>query len=165
MNNIRLYDVSDADAHFLTYIMNIDDILTALNELPTQLEDWEDAIKAWKNDDDEEDYIISDCDKPIGWLGINGLESDDKVAYLKLVALLPDYQNKGIGRYAISEIVKMLRLRKYSKVALYTDMENYRARACYEKCGFEVTEAFNEEMANGKTIARCKMELKLDLSI
>ena len=161
MNNIKLRAVSDGDAQFLTFIMNADSVLNALNELPTQLEDWVDAIKEWSKDNDEEDYIITDGENPIGWLGINSLESADKVVYLKLAAILPEYHNKGIGRYAINQIIETLRQRKYLKVALYTDQENYKARACYSKCGFEVTETFMEEMANGKTVARCKMELDL----
>ena len=161
MNNIKLRAVSDGDAQFLTFVMNTDSVLDALNELPTLLNDWVDAIKEWSKDNDEEDYIITYGEIPIGWLGINSLESADKVAYLKLVAILPEYHNKGIGRYAINQVIEMLRQRKYLKVALYTDQENYKARACYSKCGFEVTETFTEEMANGKTVARCKMELDL----
>jgi len=162
MNNIKLRAVSDSDAQFLTFIMNTDSVLSALNELPTQLEDWIDAIKEWSKDNDEEDYIITDGEIPIGWLGINGLESADKVAYLKLAAILPNYHNKGIGYYAISQVIEMLSQRNYVKVALYTDKENYKARACYSKCGFVVTETFMEEMANGKTVTRCKMELNLN---
>lgn len=55
----------------------------------------------------------------------------------------------------------MLRQRSYQKLALYTDLENHKARACYQKCGFEVVETFTEEMANGKTVARCMMEMVL----
>ena len=161
MSNIKLRAVSDGDAQFLTFIMNTDSVLNALNELPTQLEDWVDAIREWSKDNEEEDYIITDGEIPIGWLGINSLESADKVACLKLAAILPEYHNKGIGRYAINQVIEMLRQRKYLKVALYTDQENYKARACYSKCGFEVTETFMEEMANKKTVARCKMELDL----
>ena len=161
MNNIKLRAVSDGDAQFLTFIMNTDSVLNALNELPTQLEDWVDAIKEWSKDNDEEDYIITDGEIPIGWLGINSLESADKVAYLKLAAILPDHQSKGIGHYAITQILEMLKKRNYLKVVLYTDRENHKAGACYRKCGFEVTETFIEEMSNGKTVARCKMELTL----
>ena len=161
MNSIKLRPVTDTDASFLAFIMNTDAVLNALNELPTQLEDWVAAIYEWRNDSDEEDYIICDGDTPIGWLGINNLESVDKVAYLKLAAILPNYHNKGIGYYAISHVIQTLKRRKYRKVALYTDQENFKARACYSKCGFEITETFTEEMANGKTVARCKMELIL----
>lgn len=162
MNAINLRAVSDVDAQFLTFIMNIDSILNALNEQPTKLGDWVDAIKEWSKDSDEEDYIISDGETPIGWIGINGLESADKVAYLKLVAILPNYQNKEIGYYAIRQVVEMLRQRNYLKMALYTDEENFKAKACYSKCGFEVTETFMEEMANGKNVARCKMEISFN---
>lgn len=161
MNSIKLRAVSDTDAQFLYSIMNTDTILDALNELPTQLGDWADAIKEWNGDSDEEDYIICDCETPIGWIGINGLTSADKVAYLKLAAILPNYHNKGIGYFAICQVIKMLRQRNYEKIALYTDQENLRAIACYSKCGFKIMEELTEEMANGKIVARCKMELSL----
>lgn len=161
MIKITLRAVSDDDAQFLTIIMNDNTVLNALNELPTQLKDWVGAIKEWAKDEDEEDYIICDGETPIGWLGINNLESAEKVAYLKLAAILPNYHNRGIGYYAISQVIDFLRQRKYLKMALYTDQENYKARACYSKCGFRVIETFMEEMANGKTVARCKMELDL----
>lgn len=159
MDNITLRAVSDADAQFLCSVMNTDAILDALNELPTQLGDWIDAIKEWSRDDDEEDYIISNCETPIGWIGINGLSSVDKVAYLKLVAILPNYHNKGFGHHAISQVIQMLRQRGYIKIALYADNNNHKAQACYSKCGFKITETFLENMPNDKLIARCKMEL------
>ncbi len=161
ISNIKLRNVSDDDANFIFSIMNIDTILNALNEIPTKLRDWQDAIAEWDKDVDEEDYIICEGDTPIGWLGINGLSSADKNAYLKLAAILPDYHNKGIGHYAISQVIEMLRQRNYSKITLYTDEKNYKAKACYSKCGFEITESLTEEMSNGKTVARCKMELSL----
>ena len=146
MNDIRLRAVTNDDAPFLTFIMNTDAVLNALNELPTQLEDWVCAVKEWQHDEDEEDYIICDGETAVGWLGINNLESIDKKAYLKLAAILPEHQNQGIGFAAISQIIEMLRQRNYQKLALYTDLENYKARACYQKCGFEVVETFTEEM-------------------
>ena len=161
MDNIKLRAVSDTDAQFLFSIMNLDAILNALNEVPTQLDDWMGAIKEWSRDDDEEDYIICDGETPIGWLGINGLSSADKVAYLKLAAVLPSYHNKGIGYYAISQVIERLRQRNFSKIALYTDQDNSKARACYSKCGFQITETITEEVSNGKTIPRCIMELVL----
>lgn len=112
-------------------------------------------------DDDEEDYIISDGENPIGWLGLNGLSSADKVAYLKMAAILPDYHNKGIGQAAISQVIEMLKQRNFSKIVLHTDEDNFKARACYGKCGFEITEIFTEKMSNGKIVARYIMELVL----
>ncbi|MBQ9930555.1 MAG: GNAT family N-acetyltransferase [Oscillospiraceae bacterium] len=161
MHNITLRTVTDTDAQFLFSIMNVESILDALNEVPTKLSDWQYAIKEWNCDDDEEDYIICDNGMPIGWLGINGLSSADKVAYLKMAAILPHYHSKGIGRYAIGQVIEMLRQRDYAKIALYTDQDNCKAKACYRKCGFEIAETLTEEMSNGKIVDRCKMELTL----
>ena len=50
--------VCTGDAEFLCSIMNCPSVLQALNEVPTGLQDWTDAIREWSRDDDEEDYII-----------------------------------------------------------------------------------------------------------
>lgn len=161
MDNIKLRIVDENDAPFLYSIMNDNTVLEALNEVATQLCDWEDAIREWNIDDDEEDYIIYSGEAPIGWLGINGLSSTDRIAYLKIVAILPKHHNKGIGHYCISRVIEMLRTRNYTKVALYTNQNNHKAQACYHKCGFEITEALTEEMSNGEFVARYRMELDL----
>lgn len=161
MNNIKLRIVDENDAEFLFRIMNDATVLKALNEVETHLCDWEDAIREWNIDEDEEDYMIYNEGVPIGWLGINGLISTDRIAYLKIVAILPDYQNRGIGHYSISHIVEMLRLRNYTKVALYTNQNNHKAQDCYRKCGFKVVEELTEEMSDGEIVARYKMELNL----
>lgn len=81
--NVKILEVCESDAQFLFELMNDERILDVLNELPTQVSDWIDAISPWNYDDDEEDYIIFEEETPIGWLGINGLMSEDKVAYIK----------------------------------------------------------------------------------
>ncbi len=159
--NIRVQPVREGDADFLYRIMNDRAILDALDEVPTQRSDWVDAISAWNFDPDEEVYIILEDSTPIGWLGINGLLSEDKVAYLKMIGLFPQYQNKGIGTYAIKQALDMLRARGYAAVALYTNESNRRAQSCYRKCGFQVSEQFAEEMANGNLVQRYKMVLTL----
>lgn len=161
MNKIELKIVSEMDASFLHSVMNVNAILDALNEVPTQLNDWNDAIKEWNADDDEEDFIIKYDDTPVGWIGINGLVSDNKTAYIKMIVILSDYHSKGIGYHAINQVIEMLKQRNYSKIALYTDCDNFKARACYGKCGFIVTKIFKDEMSNGKIVDRCKMEMNL----
>ena len=162
MDNITLRAVCKADAEFLYSIMNHEAILDALNEVPTNFQDWLYAITEWSRDEDEEDYIICLNGESVGWLGINGLSSADKIAYLKLAAIFPSYHNRGIGCTAIRWIIDALRQRGYAKLLLYTDQANCKAQACYRKCGFMTTELLTEEMSNGKTVARCKMELVLN---
>ena len=158
MNNINLRAICNSDAEFLYSLMNTHSILDVLNEVPTKLRDWEIAVREWGVDSDEENYIITHDGAPIGWLSVNNLSSSDKIAYLKMAAVLPEYQSKGIGHYAIGQVVKQLAARNYAKIALYTDQSNQKAQACYEKCGFTVVDTLTQEMSNGKSVARVKME-------
>ena len=48
--------------------------------------------------------------RPIGWLGINGLSSESKQVFIKMIALLPTHQGRGIGQYVIREMIENLRL-------------------------------------------------------
>ena len=156
--DIQIVEVNKTDAPFLSELMNSKEILDALKEVPTRPEDWVEAISVWGNDPDEEDYIIFDGDTPIGWLGINGLL--DKTAYIKMLAILPQFQNQGVGSHVVNLCVENLKSRKFEKVVLYTDKSNLRAQKCYEKCGFRVTETLTETMSNGEAVPRYKMELR-----
>ena len=159
--NVKIFEVSENDTAFICKLMNDKNILDALKEVPTQLSDWIDAISAWNYDNDEEDYVIFDEETPIGWLGVNGLLSEDKKAYIKMMVLLPEYQNKGIGSYVVTQLVRNLKSRKFKAIILYTDQNNLRARKCYSKCGFEVTKELIQKMSNGDMVRRCKMEMVL----
>lgn len=158
LNNIKLRIEEDKDAGFLFSIINMEPILDALNEVPTKISDWADAIKMWNEDDDEEDYIVTDGDVPIGWFGINGIASDNKMVYLKMAVILPKYHNKGIGCYAIKRMIELYKQRGFSGISLYTARDNHPAKARYRKCGFTITKTFSVEMSNGKIVERCKME-------
>ena len=156
--NIQIRPVNEKDAAFLNLLMNCSSVLQVLNEVPSQLCDWMDAVKAWLNDDDEEDFIVMYENISIGWLGVNGLLNEDGKAYLKMAVLLPDYQGLGFGALAIRELMCALRQKGVKKLALYTDRDNLMAQACYRKCGFRVMESLTETMSNGKTIPRFRME-------
>ena len=156
--NARIKLVCKNDAEFLNELMNCTTVLQILNEVPTKLQDWIDAINEWSHDDDEEDYIVFDENTPIGWLGVNGLLDENKRAYLKMAVLLPDYQGQGFGSFAIQEVMCHLKQRGIKQIILYTDKDNYRAQACYQKCGFRIVESLVETMSNGKDVPRFKME-------
>lgn len=158
MKNIMIVAVNKHDAKFLQELMNNESVMTVLNEIPTTVEIWADAIIEWEQDSDEEDYIIFDESTPIGWLGVNGLSTEEKKAYIKVIALLPTYQNRGIGQYVIKEIIENLKLRGYSSLGLYTDQSNVRAQQCYLKCGFDFIAEIEQKMSNGALIKRYKME-------
>ena len=154
----QIKSVCNNDAKFLHLLMNCPSVLQRLNEVPTEQQDWIDAINEWSHDDDEEDYIVFDGNTPIGWLGVNGLLGEDKTAYLKMAVFLPDYQGHGFGSFAIRELMSRLKHRGYEKIVLYTDSDNYKAQGCYKKCGFRIVESLVETMSNGMEVSRLKME-------
>lgn len=155
---IRIRPVCTGDAEFLCGIMNCPSVLQALNEVPTGLQDWTDAIREWSRDDDEEDYIILENETPIGWLGVNGLLNGDQAVYLKMAAIIPDRQGRGLGTQAIRILMADLKRRGFERMILFTDRDNASAQACYAKCGFRIAESLAETMSNGKNVQRYRME-------
>jgi ribosomal protein S18 acetylase RimI-like enzyme len=161
MENISIREVEGKDAEFLFNLMNNESILKSLNEVTTSLDIWESAITEWNNDADEEDYIIFDNNIPIGWLGVNNLTSQDRQVFVKVIAILPNKQGLGIGKYAINQLIENLKFRGYESIGLYTDRNNVGAQKCYQKCGFVITDTIVQKMSNGEYIKRYKMELGL----
>ena len=160
--DIHIREVCDGDAEFLYRLMNDPAVLERLNEVPTEREDWAVAIGEWARDEDEEDYIVLCGDTPAGWLGVNGLLGGDGSAYLKMAAFLPEYQGRGYGTFAVRRILEELKKRGIGKVILFTDRDNMAAQACYRKCGFRTVGSLEEEMSNGKTVPRVRMETCLE---
>ncbi|MBI2849491.1 MAG: GNAT family N-acetyltransferase [Chloroflexi bacterium] len=161
MENISIREVEAKDAEFLFNLMNDESILKLLNEVATSLESWGRSITEWSNDADEEEYIILDNNIPVGWLGVNGLISQNRQAWIKLIALTPNKQGLEIGPYIINQLIENLKLRGYESIALYTDRSNVNAQKCYQKCGFAITDTFVRKMNNGKYVERYKMEVGL----
>ncbi len=161
MDTIEIKNVEHSDIVFLFQIMNDPQIMKALNELPTSQEDWVEAVNCWKNDDDELDFIIWNDGKQIGWFAFNGVQSPNKTVYLKMAVILPQYQHKGIGAYALFQLLEVMKRKGFVKVILFTNQENVRAQRCYQKCGFRITEELTQEMPDNTLAARYKMECSL----
>lgn len=158
---LEVREVTVGDADFLFRLMNIPSVMKALNEIPTQRKDWEDAISVWSTDADEEDYIIIDGGQPIGWFAVNGLKSGNGTAFLKMAVLLPEYQGKHIGRCVLEQVLDRMRAYGMISVRLFTNRDNIAAQKCYTECGFEVMEELTDEMSDGSFAARYQMERKL----
>ena len=138
--------------------MNNESILEGLNEVTTTLDMWKSAINEWNKDDDEEDYLILENHRPAGWFGINNLSSNNKLVFLKMMAILPEKQGLGIGESVIHDLITTLISRGFQSISLYTDCNNINAQKCYQKCGFTICRTVTQKMSNGKYIKRYKME-------
>ncbi len=161
MEKFKIKSITLQDADFLFKLMNHPLLMSKLNETPTTKQDWVEAVLSWENDSDENGYIIWDDKKQIGWFAFNGLLSDDKVPYLKMAVLLPEYHNKGIGTLVLTKLLSIIREKGFTSVRLITNQDNLNAQKCYQKCGFQIIDNIENKMRDNTIVKRCIMECKL----
>ena len=77
-------------------------------------------------------FLAYDDNRAVGLIGYQ-LESDK--AEIKTLAVIPEYQNKGIGKQMMTEILSKL---KGKKVNLVTHPKNTSAIILYLKSGFKI---------------------------
>ncbi len=140
MADMQWTPVTPAAAPFLHRLANDPLLMEALGDGPSTLATWEGAIAAWLDDPDEADFLITSVSggPPFGWIGINGLASTDRVAWIKMLALAPAAWGNGYGSAALGAAKAWLAAERFTRVKLWTDATNIRARRCYERNGFTV---------------------------
>lgn len=157
MDTIEIRKVASQDAEFLFRLMNDPSVMKALNEVPTEKQDWEEAVSAWAEDADEEGYIVFSSGQPVGWFAVNGLLAGGHTAFLKMAALMPTCQGKQIGPYVVKRILDYLRSKGIASVQLFTNQDNLPAQKCYTKCGFTIAGSLEEQMSDGTIASRYRM--------
>jgi ribosomal protein S18 acetylase RimI-like enzyme len=65
------------------------------------------------------------------------------------VYVLPDQQGHGLGRHYIEHVASAARLHGRTRLVLTVNKQNARARALYERSGFEVSESACFNIGNG----------------
>lgn len=158
MTDFQLRPIETNDAAFLHILMNHPALMERLHQPPTALADWQEAILLWHSDPDEKGCIVTIADQPIGWFAVNDLLSPRRIPYIKMAALLPEYQNQGIGRRVIDRLCDQLHADGYPAVRLFTDLDNLRAQRCYQRSGFRIIHTLEELWPDGSTLQRCEME-------
>lgn len=148
---ICLRPITVEAAPFLHALANDAVVTEALCEGPTDLGMWKDAIEVWGTDPDEADFLIvpTQVGCPVGWIGINGLNSVDRVAWIKMLALAPSAWGRG---YASAAVGRRLAGNGYRRLKLWTDTGNARARACYERNGFVVESARRADVGSRRVL-------------
>jgi|GEM_PF-1125412 Predicted acetyltransferase len=123
---------------YIHRLLNRPEILSALHELPTEFSVWERAFKIWA-DEGECNFIIYTEEKPAGWLKLNGFDGGG-TGWISELVIDPSYWRRGLGSYAVSFAEKLFMSQGLRHAAIHTNEDNAAARACYEKCGYKVTE-------------------------
>ncbi len=130
----------------------------------TSISEWDNIIDIWNKDEDEEDYVITRKSDGIhiGWIGINGLLSENKTVWIKIIALLPRFWGNGYGSKVIKEVKQILKSRGYREIQLWTDESNERAQKCYKLNGFSVMDKKHGSVGNrdilvNRLLMNCKL--------
>ena len=91
---------------------------------------------------DEGMKILHHLDKPIGIVrGADDIEEGEPILYIGPLALLPDYQGRGLGRNLLREIMHFGKNIGYKKSILNVNAENENANRLYVSEGFTQVEA------------------------
>lgn len=93
------------------------------------------ASLATDSDDTKRRLLLLWQEIPIGEMCYRNLENSSVDIGIKICE--QSYQEKGIGRIALSMLIKELFHMGYSKIVLDTDLKNTRAQHVYEKLGFQ----------------------------
>jgi mycothiol synthase len=95
-----------------------------------------------------EDYIEGGMmllyheDKPVGVVRASKDEYEDApIANIGPLAIIPEYQGKGLGRVLLREAIKVSKEKGYDRTILCVNAENERAKALYLQEGFKQVEA------------------------
>jgi glutathione synthase/RimK-type ligase-like ATP-grasp enzyme/ribosomal protein S18 acetylase RimI-like enzyme len=75
------------------------------------------------------------------------------------IAVHPDFQKKGIGKFLLNQITKTAQEKGFEKITLEVETKNERLVKWYQKFSFEKTEFLRNYYGNGETAFR--MEKKL----
>lgn len=72
----------------------------------------------------------------IGFAAVYVNDTETKVAYLSMLAVLPEYQNQGIGKMMMSRIIALAREEGMRTLWLDVERSNYGAQRFYQSLGF-----------------------------
>lgn len=136
--NITIRDATPTDAPCLAGWWN-DGAVMAHAGFPNGLGISEDEIRdELKKDSDDARCLILLADNiPIGEM--NYRKPSSRIAEIGIKICDPAYQEKGIGRMALSMLITALFDMNVEKIVLDTNLKNHRAQHVYEKIGFRRT--------------------------
>lgn len=89
-------------------------------------------------------YTIENEDV-IGFISFYANDDIKKVAYLTLLAVLPEYQNNRIGKLLLDLFIKISKEKNMEAVCLEVHNDNVKAKEFYKKNGFKFYKKASEE--------------------
>ena len=79
---------------------------------------------------------VEDCEQILAMVAGYTENLTDGIAYISVVATLPEAQGKGYAKTLINQFKQICEQKKIEAVHLYTDVSNTKAISLYKKLGF-----------------------------
>jgi len=132
--------LTQSDIRFLSDLLNEPAVVSSLHNAAQDYDTWlQTYLQFWANDADEAHFVIRADEKPVGWLKINGLLSNN-TAWISMLVISGKTQSKGIGRRAVAFAEAFLFDKGFRKIGIHTTCDNLAAIALYIKSGYILTE-------------------------
>jgi len=113
-----------------------------------------------KPDENELNYVIRKGSVAIGWLKLNGLESDDCL-WISMLVIHKKYRNIGASMLAVNFAEKTAQQLGKNNIFIYTTADNLPALSLYKKAGYCIV-AENQHLAeDGGTVTKYKLHKRI----
>ncbi len=101
-------------------------------------------LNEWKkllagDDPDERNFLISQGERPIAWLRINGLCGGEH-PWLSMLAVSDSARRRGVGSIAVRYAESYVWDKGFRRLGIHTTADNLPAQHLYLKCGYTLTE-------------------------
>lgn len=132
---VRLAEVTRSDLPYLCELYNRAGIPDDLGAGKLDIDDWDEAFEQWREDGDEENYIVYYGSDPAGWVKLSGLESGD-CGYISMLVIAPEYRGLGISRECIALAEEIFIEKGINTAAMHISTSNTAAEKCCISCGY-----------------------------
>ena len=89
-------------------------------------------------------WCLIDDNHVIGTIAIRKIDDTNRIAELKRMFVLPEFQGNGYGRLLLEHAVKCAQEQGYQKICLDTRKQFSVAQHLYRSVGFQETERYND---------------------
>lgn len=141
----NLLKVTNYEVKFYEFLKKVDFLFKVPISKKVSFDEYINKIKKLANT-----YVMVDENEIIGGIIFYKNNYEDNIAYIALVGILKEYQNRGIANSLLKKCIEDLKNSPMKKVGIHTD--NMIAKKIYEKHGFKEVSEVNE---------RYYLELKL----
>ncbi|MCI7767672.1 MAG: GNAT family N-acetyltransferase [Oscillospiraceae bacterium] len=152
---VRLAEVTRGDLTYLCELYNRAELLDRLGAGNLDIEDWDEEFEQWREDGDEEDYIIYYGSEPAGWVKLSGLESGG-CGWISMLVIDPEFRGHGISRECIRLAEEIFIEKGINSAAMHVYSSNEAAEKCCLSCGYTPV---SDDTGDGEAVMYKKEDL------